>query len=104
MTSGEDIAMHESPVSDRGRHDVEQDAISQSPTELTQFESRKKKVSVLIGCSILQLPIWGMAIAISFQGSTSNKNTTQALPCPMASSKSSTITIGLSLATGTSPA
>lgn len=39
--------------------DIEQRVIDSEPTDSSQVESNKTKITVIIGSGILQLPIWG---------------------------------------------
>ena len=65
MTSAENsITLRGLPASDHEgteANDIEQNAVNESSADLTQFESKRTRLLVLVGSSILQLPIWGMA-------------------------------------------
>ncbi|KAI9838846.1 MAG: hypothetical protein M1819_004053 [Sarea resinae] len=49
-------------VAEQQLHDTEQDASSIDQADSRQWESNRKRACVLVGCSILQLPIWGFAM------------------------------------------
>ena len=63
MAPNEDIALRESRPSglelDTDSHDTEQNMASHSQSDMRQWESKRKRASVLAGSAISQLPIWG---------------------------------------------
>lgn len=65
MARNEDISLRESPPSDvreQEAQDIEQD-VSNADAESRQWEPKRKRLSVLVGSAILQLPIWGFAMS-----------------------------------------
>lgn len=65
MPRSETSSLEESRPSDVGEQepqDIEQD-VSNADAEPRQWESNRKRVSVLVGSAILQLPIWGFAMS-----------------------------------------
>ncbi|KAL8819980.1 MAG: hypothetical protein Q9191_007614 [Dirinaria sp. TL-2023a] len=65
MLRSETRSLEESRPSDVGEQepqDIEQD-VSNADAEPRQWESNRKRVSVLVGSAILQLPIWGFAMS-----------------------------------------
>lgn len=62
MARDEDISLHESIAPSVGGldlRDAEQDVPQDETVEPRQQDSRKTRALVLLGSSILQLPIWG---------------------------------------------
>ena len=62
MAQIESISLQESLPPDAGEQepqDVEQDASSPDQANSSLQESKKTRISVLVGSGILQLPIWG---------------------------------------------
>lgn len=62
MTQNEEISLREvqpSNVGEQEPHDIEQEASNPDQAESRQWESKRTKACVLLGSSILQLPIWG---------------------------------------------
>lgn len=66
MTQSEGIALRESlrlhvsePEPESLPQDTEHNASNLDQTEPRQWESGRKRVCVLVGSAILQLPIWG---------------------------------------------
>ena len=62
MTRNEDTSRYESQslgVGEQDSHDVEQDASTPDQADSRQRDSKRIRISVLVGSAILQLPIWG---------------------------------------------
>ena len=55
------ISLRESRVPDGQQepHDIEQSAVTIDQADSRQWETKRKRACVLLGSSILQLPIWG---------------------------------------------
>lgn len=67
MTSHEDITLREprpwsSDFREQEPLDIDRDEANPDQSDSDQWESNKKKLCVLLGSAILQLPIWGMRI------------------------------------------
>lgn len=66
MRDNEEFALAESRATTSGRGDatdVEHNVMAEEQTNMRQLESKRTKLSVLIGSGILQLPIWGFAMS-----------------------------------------
>ncbi|MCJ1479723.1 hypothetical protein MMC13_008409 [Lambiella insularis] len=76
MARNEDISLRDSPRSDVGEpelHDAEQNVSNTDQANSRQWESNRRRACVLVGCAILQLPIWGFAMSFGvFQEYYSN--------------------------------
>lgn len=62
MARNEDIVLREpqpSNISEHTRSNSEQDAPNLEQNDSRQWESGRKRASVIVGSAILQLPIWG---------------------------------------------
>jgi hypothetical protein len=68
MSQNDSIALRENLSLDSGgqeSRDIEQDALSLDQEGPRQQESSRNRAFVLVGSSILQLPIWGKLTATS---------------------------------------
>lgn len=62
MTRDGSISLHQSVPPSIGEsilNDAEQDVSNDEPTDSRQWESKRTRISVLVGSAVLQLPIWG---------------------------------------------
>lgn len=60
MREPEELSLQPTPATRaQDSSDIEQRVMDSEPTDSSQTESRKTKITVLIGSGILQLPIWG---------------------------------------------
>ena len=62
MTGNDGVSLREPRPSDDGEqepYDTEQDAIDLDQVDSRLMESNRKRVCVLVGSAMLQLPIWG---------------------------------------------
>jgi hypothetical protein len=61
MTRNEDIPLRETPANrcEQEPYDTERDAFNLHHADSRQWESNRKRTCVLLGSTILQLPIWG---------------------------------------------
>lgn len=62
MTRDDSISLHEPvphSVGESNLNDTEQDVSDNEPADSRQWESKKTRISVLVGSAVLQLPIWG---------------------------------------------
>lgn len=67
MTESEQLSLEELPAPAshaQDSSDIERRVMHTEPTDSSQVESNKTKISVLIGSGILQLPIWGTLLKI----------------------------------------
>ena len=62
MARDEDIALHELQVTNsepEGLDIEQQSAVTIDQADSRQWETKRKRACVLLGSSLLQLPIWG---------------------------------------------
>ncbi|CAJ2512923.1 Uu.00g010420.m01.CDS01 [Anthostomella pinea] len=66
MSRNASISLHERPrpgVEGQEARDTEQDAGNLDTVESRQWDSKRKRIYILVGASISQLPIWGFAMS-----------------------------------------